>query len=241
MPTSTDELLSLVLFNVCDAQPYVSGKSIKKKGVPQAQGSESVEDPETPQVKRKKYDSRKFKSEWQKDPKLKCFESRGDKAFCFVCSKVVEGSVSHLYRHLNSTYHKTRASAETTCSDIKVQLGKDYSVKEQCEKSRLLWLKFLCEHNLPFSLMDHLIKTAEKAYPDSKIAPNLHSGRTVSRGLIVNCIGKESLDMIIKKLRTQRFSLLVDESTDISTTKQLALVGRVLDDDTETVQDIFYT
>ena len=205
----------------------------------QAQGSESAEDLETPQVKRKKCDSRKFKSEWQKDPKLRCFESHGDKTFCSVCSKVIEGSVSHLYRHLNSTYHKTRASVVTACSDIKEQIGKGSSMKGQCEKSRLLWLKFLCEHNLPFTLMDHLTKTAAKAYPDSKIAPNIQSGRIVSRGLIVNCIGKESLHMIVEKLRIQRFSLLVDESTDISTTKQLALVARVLDDDTEAVQNIF--
>lgn len=55
----------------------------------------------------------------------------------------------------------------------------------------------------------------------------------------MNCIGKESLDMIEKKLGTQKFSLLVDESTYVSTTKHLTLVARVLGDDKKTVEDIF--
>ena len=210
----------------------------KKRKSAQHQPSSVDDGSGKPPLKSLKQDLRKFKEDWKQDPKLSCFESHGKKAFCTICSKVIEGSVSHLYRHVESTYHKTRASVVSVSADIRKEVGKS-GMKQKSEKGRLLWLKFICDHNLPFSLMDHLTQTAAKVYTDSKIAPSIQSGRTVSKGLIVNCIGKESLNIIVEKLKTQKFSLLADETTDVSTTKQLALVVRFLDDKTESVQDNF--
>ena len=75
--------------------------------------------------------------------------------------------------------------------------------------------------------------------PDSKILQNVKSARQTSRDIVVNCMGKESLDEIVEILKVQKFSLLLDESTDVSNTKQLAVVVRIVNKEKEIVEDKF--
>jgi len=51
--------------------------------------------------------------------------------------------------------------------------------------------------------------------------------RTKCTAIINNVTGKSSFDSLINELRTNQFSLLVDESTDHSSVKHLALVVRI--------------
>lgn len=87
--------------------------------------------------------------------------------------------------------------------------------------------------------MDHLVKVLKNGAPDSKILKALKSGRETSRQVIIKCIGSESLKEIVELLQTNKYAILVDESTDISTTKQLAIVVRVLNFKKRTVDDKF--
>jgi hypothetical protein len=43
--------------------------------------------------------------------------------------------------------------------------------------AEILWAAFVAEHNLPFTIMEHLPQAAAKAYPDSKIAADVACGR----------------------------------------------------------------
>lgn len=85
---------------------------------------------------------------------------------------------------------------------------------------------FLAEHHLPFAVMDHLVKTVANVCTDSEIAKRLACGRTKSSAIIKNILGPHSLQSLIADLRTNKFSLIVDESTDIGTMKHLCLVVR---------------
>jgi len=50
--------------------------------------------------------------------------------------------------------------------------------------------------------------------------------RTKCSAIIENCIGASIKQELARKLATSQFSLMVDESTDISTTKMLAVSVR---------------
>lgn len=54
--------------------------------------------------------------------------------------------------------------------------------------------------------------------------------RTKTRAIIVNVTGETAQKNLIENLRENNFSLLVDESTDKSTIKHLALIVRTEDD-----------
>ncbi|KAF2888085.1 hypothetical protein ILUMI_18088 [Ignelater luminosus] len=47
------------------------------------------------------------------------------------------------------------------------------TVKEQVKEGELKLITFLAEHNLPFSLIDHLPKMVAAVCPDSKIADKM--------------------------------------------------------------------
>ncbi|XP_066969329.1 protein FAM200C-like [Macrobrachium rosenbergii] len=185
---------------------------------------------------------RKYALKWSADP---CFSKyEGDKtelkgkAFCNICSKLIEGTISHLHRHLKTKYYITRAKSVKSPSISSLLKKKNLPARDG-ERFRLMLLKFLCEHNISFNVMDHLMKVLKNGAHDSQIIKSVKSGRYTSRQIIVKCIGSESLKEIVEFLKTNRYSIIVDESTDVSTTKQLAIVVRVVNTEKCTVEDKF--
>lgn len=85
---------------------------------------------------------------------------------------------------------------------------------------------FLAEHNLPFSLADDLKDLIQTVAQDSKLASELTFGRTKAHAIVVNVTGKVAENKLIETLQKNKFSLIVDESTDRSSTKHLALIVR---------------
>ncbi|XP_063860623.1 LOW QUALITY PROTEIN: uncharacterized protein LOC135100933 [Scylla paramamosain] len=85
-------------------------------------------------------------------------------------------------------------------------------------------------------------KYAMKWSEDPKLAcfsRSVRCGRQTSREIVVKCIGNESLKEIVACLKIHKYSIIVDESTDVSTTKQLAIVVRVVNTQQCTVEDKF--
>ena len=57
----------------------------------------------------------------------------------------------------------------------------------------------------------------------------MKSERQISREIIINCIGGENLKEIVSLLQTNKYSIFIHESTDISTTKQFQLVSNLFE------------
>jgi hypothetical protein len=94
--------------------------------------------------------------------------------------------------------------------------------------AEILWAAFVAEHNLPFTIMEHLPQAAAKAYPDSKIAADVACGRKKTTAITKHVIGSENFLNICEDLRNNKFSLIIDESTDRSCKKHLCLVVRYM-------------
>lgn len=98
---------------------------------------------------------------------------------------------------------------------------------------------FVAEHNLAFTITDHLVKLMSAVCYDSKVGKGLTCGRTKANGIVRNVIGAENFKVVCDNLRGKKFSLIVDESTDLSSLKHLCLVVRYVNDD-DRVQDHFF-
>ncbi|XP_037301008.1 uncharacterized protein LOC115447681, partial [Manduca sexta] len=97
---------------------------------------------------------------------------------------------------------------------------------ESASKSFSDAICFLAEHNLPFKLADDLKNHIRSVVQDSKIASELTFGRTKAHAIVTNVSGKVAENQLIEVLQKNKFSLIVDESTDRSSTKHLALIVR---------------
>lgn len=87
---------------------------------------------------------------------------------------------------------------------------------------------FIVEHNLPYSIMNHLPKLIKKICPDSKIAQQLQCGDNKCKSIISNVLASVSHNNLMNDLKTHQFSIILDESTDRSAIKYLALVIRIV-------------
>lgn len=96
---------------------------------------------------------------------------------------------------------------------------------------------FFIEHNLPIAPVDHLIKLFKTFDTKSKILQKMSCARTKTTAIINNVIGLDSKEAVVEAMSTNKFSLLIDESTDCSTTKHLVMVARLLIK--EEVYDVF--
>lgn len=107
-----------------------------------------------------------------------------------------------------------------------------YMMQQNCEKEKFnvlvkdaeykLVMGVVVEHNSPMLLMDHLPKLIASVTPDSTIAKSISRGRTKATQ-IIHMLKAESETVLVTQLRLKRFSIIIDETTDISTKKCLAV------------------
>lgn len=98
---------------------------------------------------------------------------------------------------------------------------------DQVKRAEIKVAAFIVEHNLPFRVMDHLSGLVSTSFPDSKIAQDFSSKRTKTRSIIKNVMAKRFRDQLEEVLKDVKFSVIIDETTDIAAKKQLAIVVRL--------------
>ena len=80
---------------------------------------------------------------------------------------------------------------------------------------------FVSEHNLSFHVTDHFSDLLPKLCPDSKVAAHFKSKCTKTKNIIKNALSPYFYE--------GHFSVIIDETTDVSTCKELAIVTRYYD------------
>lgn len=89
---------------------------------------------------------------------------------------------------------------------------------------------FFIEHNVPFNTADHLLKLIKSFDPKSEAIQRMSCCRTKLTSLIKSVIGQYAFDSLIDNLKKKKFSLIVDESTDVGTQKNLVVLVRYHND-----------
>lgn len=178
--------------------------------------------------------SQKYKKSWENEVNFEGWLKQGkteQETMCTVCDKkILIGSMgkSRLLRHSETATHirllKSQRKQPTIFSlkGFKSTSNLDESVK----KANLHLAAFVSEHNLSYNLMEHLPNLISKICPDSEIAKAIKCSRTKCSCIVKNVIGRENELNLCNILKTSKFSLIIDESTDRSCTKHLALVCR---------------
>lgn len=85
---------------------------------------------------------------------------------------------------------------------------------------------FVAEHNLSFSVLDHLPQLLSSICKDSMIAKSIKCGRKKATGICKNVIAPQCLRLISEHLKNNWYSLIIDETTDVSNKQCLAVIVR---------------
>lgn len=84
---------------------------------------------------------------------------------------------------------------------------------------------------MAFQVVEHLVPLLVDCFPDSTILKDVKLGRTKTTNIIKHVLAKKETQDVAKILKQKMFSILIDESTDISVNKLLCVNVKYVNDD----------
>lgn len=183
--------------------------------------------------------AQKYKSSWEKEAEfigwLKSSSKGAFFAYCTACH--VNLSLNAGKRDLKS--HAKGRKHVQNCASVAKQpsvldmpsVGRRKKLEDSAKESEIRLAAFISEHDLPIRAVEHMPQLIQSMCPDSEIAKHIKCGRTKLTAIINNVTGKFSSMSLIEHMKTSKFSIIVDESTDKGCVKHLCMVARMLVDD----------
>jgi len=163
------------------------------------------------------------------------------KAMCIICNTTLATELSSINRHLKSKKHVTNSLSVTKSSSIEQSFNPKITLlSENVKNAEIKLTTFIAEHNISFNSMDHFSDLIKNCFPDSEIAKNINLKRTKTTAIIKNVIGKCHKEYLIDCLKDAKFSILTDESTDISCIKQACVEVRYFNKDVGKIVNHFF-
>lgn len=109
------------------------------------------------------------------------------------------------------------------------------SIDSSVAEAELKLCAFIAEHDISFLVIDHLTDLLKECSPDSKIAGEIKLKKTKCTAIIKNVIADSHKQELADKIKSEKFSVLVDESTDISTIKTMCILVTFYDKNIELI------
>ncbi|XP_034946423.1 uncharacterized protein [Chelonus insularis] len=153
------------------------------------------------------------------------------KATCILCKTSMKAKICVIRTHAKGQTHMRNISGTkkqtpiTTFTESNINNNSNNSV----HRAEIKLCGFLSKHNLSFKIMDHLGLLLKSCFPDSQITQKIQMKSTKSSAIVKNVIVVSKKEYLANKLKNNKFSILVDESTDISAIKALCIVMRFYD------------
>lgn len=173
---------------------------------------------------------RMFNQAWLNDDVFKGWlapHPKENKALCVVCNKAIRCCKTDIRQHSQTVTHTSNINSQTQSLDNQNEL---VSYKNNIKRVEIKLAAFFAEHNLAFSTVDHLVPLIKDIFlelnNDPKIAQNLALGRTKCAQIVKKVIAKREEEKLVSILQTRKFSILIDETTDITDKKFMCLLVR---------------
>lgn len=178
-----------------------------------------------------------FCTSWLQDKKFSewLVHTSDGQTMCKVCDcKFKDPNKGALERHMVTEKHSSAMAAKKRSlfmtSFLKPKAKETVSSLEQSTaKAELLMTGYMAEHRVPFNQANHMAPLFAAMFPDSKIAANMKIKRTKASYIMQDGIAYAEKKSVSSICADNFFSLLIDESTDVSTTQVLAVVVRFLE------------
>jgi len=177
----------------------------------------------------KKNKIRKFQTSWLDENMFKGWlapHPNINKALCTLCNRTIVCIKTHLIKHSQSASHIEKASSQNLFYNTTENNRDSVSHKDKVKCAEIKLAAFIAEHNISIQTADHLIPLLKNIFTDSKIALDLSLNRNKCKNIITQVIAKRENEEIISDLQTCKFSILIDESTDITDSKNMCVLVR---------------
>lgn len=143
--------------------------------------------------------------------------------YCKLCECKLSCAKTALKWHKENKKHKALCKIQLQArSPITSLLGSQVKPAAQIE---IKLCSFITEKNLPISIIEDLVPLFQDVFPSDQALHEVMLGKQKATNVICQVLGFYSIQECVAKLKANLFSLIIDETTDISTTSQLAVLG----------------
>ena len=175
-----------------------------------------------------------FVDEWLTDKQFKEWLSKRvgkenkPQPYCKYCQKFVTCTKTGLKRHSTSNIHQKNTKDTSVAGTLTSYFTKS-ATRDETSSMEIKLCAFIAEHNLPISLSDDFIALLKSMFPLNNTLKNVTLGKQKATNVIRQVIGFDYLQEAVSALRERKFSVIIDETTDMSTLKQLAVLVTYFD------------
>ncbi|XP_076666438.1 zinc finger protein 862-like [Andrena cerasifolii] len=172
-----------------------------------------------------------FREAWLKDPQFQSWlepvKDNPYKGRCRACSKFVAAIRTDLNNHANSRahcmnmIHQKEALAGTV----------ERTFAGQVKSAEMRVCMDALEHNRSFQFYCHFIEMLQKALPEPDILSHMSLNKKKMTAIVKNVINKSIIAETTDRLQGKFFSVLIDETTDITNMKILCFLIRYVHND----------
>ncbi|CAG4969372.1 unnamed protein product [Parnassius apollo] len=183
----------------------------------------------------------KYRTEWENDEDfkqwIKPIADSPTKAFCKYCHVEIAAKIYDLRKHRESKKHKAKCELITKNKQIQFTSTPDDGLKNSQKAEGQLAL-FIAEHT-SISNTDHLTDLCKEVFHDSKCAKDIKMHRTKCTQVINQVLAPHFKDTLLKDIGTQKYSIILDESTDVSVSKYMGIIIRYFSLNTNNIVSSF--
>ncbi|MED6250372.1 hypothetical protein ATANTOWER_031368 [Ataeniobius toweri] len=196
------------------------------------------------QSQSKQHRPQSYRKEWESQfVWLRPVAGSDSKAFCRCCNTELVAEVSVLRNHSKSKKHtekeKNLAPTQKSITQCLQRTSEKEKLETTVKTAEVKLAGFLAEHNIAMKATNHLVDVIKDIFSDSKTAQNMSLGTKVT-AIAKHVIGDCYFESLSEILMRKKFSILVDESTEIGNVKTLCVVVRFFDEGTNRVQTRFW-
>ena len=167
-----------------------------------------------PPKKKKKYDQ-KFQRSWLTDDLFKDWlEKRDEAPYCKICKTSLSCARTALLRHKDSHTHKNTSKMVSNLLQSHRPITALLGSQIKTAGIEIKLCTFIAENNLPISIAEDLVALLRNLFSSDESLRNVHLGKQKATNVIRQVLGFYSIKEIITKLKTNAFSLIIDETTD---------------------------
>ncbi|EEC16526.1 hypothetical protein IscW_ISCW024767, partial [Ixodes scapularis] len=182
----------------------------------ESDNSAGPSDPKRTRSRRKSY-VKSFRSEWLSLPEFKGWleEHTTTEAKCKACGVIVKCGKSDLRKHSRTAKHEAAVKTFNATTSVTKLFHKVCAENDPVKIAEVKMAAFFAAHNVAFETVDHLIPLL-KDISESKILDKVTLGRKKCTNIVKNILARVETEELAQTLRETTFSILIDESTDVS-------------------------
>ncbi|XP_066587616.1 zinc finger protein 862-like [Prorops nasuta] len=156
--------------------------------------------------------------------------NRDNQAFCNACKRVLSNRKNVLEKHVKSESHlwvmdNNYSSVENNDAPTSFCSSEEnLNISDLVKSAEIKLASYFAEHNVSIQSVDHLVDLIKVTFTRPEIVEQIKLHRTKCSKIITNVLEKREMERTSDALRNNYFSILLDESTDITDKKCLSIV-----------------